>query len=74
MPGAKVTVTAKWYSVSPTPERGAAIKIGRLLSNKDLLGKHCVQIPKLFNSTVIIDRKEKETNDNTEQQSLGGHF
>ena len=73
MPNAQIVVSAKWYSVSPAPERGAAIKIGRLLSSKDLLGKHCVHIPKLFNSTAINDRKEKEKNDNTKQQPLGGH-
>ena len=74
MPDAQIVVSAKWYSVSPTPERGAAIKIGRLLSSKNLLGKHCVQVPKLFNSIAINDRKEKENNDITEQQkSNGGH-
>lgn len=74
MPNAQIVVSAKWYSVSPTPERGVAIKIGRLLSSKDLLGKHCVQIPKLFNSIAIDDRKEKENNDRAKQKPLGGHF
>ena len=73
MPNAQIVVSAKWYSVSPTPERGAAIKIGRLLSSKDLLGKHCVQVPKLFNSTVVNEGKEKKTNDRTKQQQHGGH-
>ena len=73
MPNAQIVVSAKWYSVSPTPERGAAIKIGRLLSNKDLLGKHCVQIPKLFNSIAINKKEDEEQNDNSKQQQHGGH-
>lgn len=71
MPDAEVVVEQRWYSVSPTPERGAAIKIGRALSKKDVLGKHCVQIPKLFNS-ISDDRKEKK-NDNKKQPRHGGH-
>lgn len=73
MPDAQIVVSAKWYSVSPTPERGAAIKIGRLLSSKDLLGKHCVQVPKLFNSIAVSEGKENKSNDNSKQQQHGGH-
>lgn len=73
MPNAQIVVSEKWYSVSPTPERGAAIKIGRLLSSKDLLGRHCIQVPKLFNSIAVSERKEKKSNDRTKQQSTGGH-
>lgn len=73
MPNAQIVVSEKWYSVSPTPERGAAIKIGRLLSSKDLLGRHCIQVPKLFNSIAVSERKEKKSNGRTKQQSTGGH-
>lgn len=71
MPDAEVVVEQRWYSVSPTPERGAAIKIGRALSKKNVLGKHCVQIPKLFNS--ISDEKKEKKNDNKKQPRHGGH-
>lgn len=53
LPTAKVTVYANSYTVSPTPDRGSAIKIGRLLSDKNILGRYCVRIPKLFCSEEI---------------------
>ena len=71
MPNAEVVVEQRWYSVSPAPDRGDAIKIGRTLSKKDVLGTHCVQVPKLFNS-IAIEEKE-EVDDTTKQPRHGGH-
>lgn len=53
MPKATVTVAERYYTVHPTPNRGDAIRIGRLLSSKDILGTHCVMIPKLFCSEEV---------------------
>ena len=53
MPGAQVEVTDRYYTVQPTPDRGTAIRIGRILSDKDVLGKYCVKIPKLFCSEEV---------------------
>lgn len=67
-----VVVYERYYEVSPSPSRGAAIAIGRAIC-KSGLGKCCVQIPKLFYSKeVTIDEEEK--NDGKEQNRLGGHF
>ena len=54
-----------------TPERGNAIRIGRLLSNRNVLGQHCIQIPKLFCSEEVENGKEVE--DGTEKKRIGGH-
>lgn len=64
----KVVVEQDCYYVSPTPTKGAAIRIGRLIC-KSSLGKYCVQTPKLFSS---IEMEEKK-NDNSKQQQHGGH-
>ena len=53
MPQAKVTVEHDCYTVNPTPSRSEAIRIGRLLSKKDVLGIHCIKIPKLFNGENV---------------------
>ena len=53
MPDAAVMVTQRYYTVSPAPNRGQAIKIGRLLSKKDVLGIHCIKISKLFNGENV---------------------
>ena len=53
MPGAQVEVAERHYTVHPTPDRGTAIRIGRILSDKDVLGKYCVKIPKLFCSEEV---------------------
>lgn len=73
MPNAEVVVGKDSYSVSPTPERGAAIKIGRALSKKYVLGRYCVQIPKLFNSTPMDKKKKEARNDPNKQSCHGGH-
>ncbi len=71
MPKAIVRVEKDCYYVSPTPEKGNAIKIGRLIC-KSTLGKHCIHIPKLFSSTEADDREEKSHD--RKQQQTGGHF
>ena len=71
VPKAKVVVSRSWYSVSPPPERGEAIRVGRALSNKDILGRYCVYIPKLFNSIAIEDKEE--LNGQGKQPCHGGH-
>lgn len=66
MPRAEVEVHERYYTVHPTPDKGNAIRIGRLLSDKDVLGKYCVKIPKLFCSeevekvSVMVDGRKKK--------------
>ena len=67
-----VEVGKNYYSVSPSPGRGAAIAIGRAIC-KSGLGKCCVQIPKLFSSVEVSTDKE-EKNDERKSDSVGGHF
>ena len=67
-----VEVYEKYYCVSPSPGRGAAIAIGRAIC-KSGLGKCCVQIPKLFSSVEVrIDKEEKK--DERKTNRMGGHF
>ena len=70
LPNATVQVTEEYYTVSPTPEQGAAIRIGREIC-KSKLKKYCVQIPKLFSSIEI----EEVRPDGTEERKTrsGGH-
>ena len=72
MPHAQVEVTERYYTVHPTPDRGNAIRIGRLLSDKDVLGRYCVKIPKLFCSEEVENRKEAE--DGRKEKCAGGHL
>ena len=67
-----VEVGRNYYSVSPSPSRGAAIAIGRAIC-KSGLGKCCVQIPKLFSSVEVSIGKEGK-NDERKSDSVGGHF
>ena len=71
MPNAQVDVTERYYTVHPTPDRGTAICIGRILSDKDVLGKYCVKIPKLFCSEEVEHGKEVENG--REKKRIGGH-
>ena len=67
-----VVVRERYYEVSPSPGRGAAIAIGRAIC-KSGLGKCCVQIPKLFSSVeVCVDEEEK--NDREKKDRVGGHM
>ncbi len=62
---------SNYYSVSPSPSKGAAIAIGRAIC-KSGLGKCCVQIPKLFSSVeVCVDEEEK--NDRKEKNRVDRH-
>lgn len=67
-----VLVYEKYYEVSPSPSRGAAIAIGRAIC-KSGLGKCCVQIPKLF-SSVEVSTEEEEKNDEKKTNRMGGHM
>ena len=67
-----VVVYERYYEVSPSPSRGAAIAIGRAIC-KSGLGKCCVQIPKLFSSVEIL-KDEEEKNDRRKENRMGGHF
>ena len=70
LPQATVTVEERYYTVHPTPDKGSAIRIGRILSSKDVLGECCVQIPKLFCSEEI--GKGMSVNGNKKKRP-GGH-
>lgn len=70
--GVSVVVHERYYEVSPSPSRGAAIAIGRAIC-KSGLGKCCVQIPKLF-SSVEVYTDEEENNDEKKTNRLGGHM
>ena len=68
MPQAQVTVEKDYYTVDPTPVKGDAIRIGRLLSNGKILGGYCIKISKLFcseevekGSVLVNGRKKKRT-------------
>lgn len=67
-PTATILVEKDCYYVSPTPQKGDAVKIGRQIC-KSALCKYCVHIPKLFSSIEV-----KERSNVREQQPLGGHF
>ena len=67
-----VVVCERYYEVSPSPSRGAAIAIGRAIC-KSGLSKCCVQIPKLFSSIEVTKEKEKK-DDRKKANKVGGHF
>jgi hypothetical protein len=71
MPYAQVVVEKDCYTVHPTPARGDAIRIGRLLSSRDVMGKYCIRIPKLFCSEEV--EKGKVNVNGTEKKCVGGH-
>ena len=73
MSDAEVVVTQTYYTVSPSPSKGDAIRIGRKLSKNKDLGQHCIKIPKLFNGENIETGKELSHDDN-KQKHNGGHF
>ena len=70
IPGAIVKVEPSYYTVSPTPSRGDAIRIGRKLSKKQVLGQYCVKISKLFNGENVVIKEELYG----EKKCNGGHF
>lgn len=70
--GVSVVVCERYYEVSPSPGRGAAIAIGRAIC-KSGLGRCCVQIPKLF-SSIEVSTEEEEKNDGKKTNRMGGHM
>ena len=71
---ATVEVYETYYTVSPTPSKGQAIKIGRKIC-QSALAKYCVAMPKLFTSVEVSDREKEKTEDGTDQQErIGGHM
>lgn len=73
MPKAEIVVEQTYYTVSPSPSKGDAIRVGRKLSKNKDLGQHCIKIPKLFNGENIETGKELSHDDN-KQKHNGGHF
>ena len=72
---ATVTVNNDSYTVSPTPTKSEAIKIGRLIC-KSALSKYCVQRPVLFTGENIKPKKEELNEARTEpkvKHRMGGH-
>jgi len=69
--GVCVVVHERYYEVSPSPSRGDAIAIGRMICKSDL-SKCCVQIPKLFSSVEILAGKE-EKNDQRKTTRVTRH-
>ena len=67
-----VVVCEKYYEVSPSPSRSAAICAGRAIC-KAGLGKFCVSIPKLFLS-VEVEKDEEEMKDGEKTNRMGGHM
>ena len=70
--GVSVVVHERYYEVSPSPGRGAAIAIGRAICKSDL-GKCCIQIPKLFSSREVSCDKE-EKNEAKNKNRMGGYM
>lgn len=70
--GVSVVVYEHCYEVSPSPSRGDAIAIGRMIC-KSSLSKCCVQIPKLFSSIEVSDGKE-EKNEERKKDRVGGYY
>ena len=70
-----VVVNKDSYTVSPTPTKSEAIKIGRLIC-KSALSKYCVQRPVLFTGENIKPKKEELNESRTEpkvKHRVGGH-
>ena len=71
MPDALVNVYRDYYTVSPSPSKGDAIRIGRRLSKNQSLGQYCIKISKLFNGESVVTEKEVLYGN---QKYNGGHF
>lgn len=70
--GVSVAVYKNYYEVSPSPDRGMAIAIGRAIC-KSKLNQYCILIPKLFSSVEVSDKKEVKV-DRREKNRMGGHM
>lgn len=67
----EVAVYKDCYTVSPTPNKGEAIRIGRTIC-KSGLNQYCIQIPKLFTGEEI-ELKEESNESRNNNHRLGGH-
>lgn len=67
----KVVVYKDCYTVTPTPNKGEAIRIGRMIC-KSTLNQHCIQIPKLFTGEEI--ETKEEMNEPSTKHRMGGHM
>lgn len=60
-----VLVEKDCYFVSPSPSKGDAIRIGRIIC-KSVLGGYCIQMPKLFTSVLITEEVPNEESEQPE--------
>ena len=67
----QVIVNKNSYTVSPTPNKSEAIRIGRLIC-KSTLNQYCIQIPKLFTGEEI--ETKEELNEQRTKHCMGGHM
>ena len=67
-PSATVVVNKDHYTVSESLTQSQAVRIGRRICESDL-SRHCVKMSKLFNSVVVKERANDDTNKQT-----GGHY
>lgn len=71
--GVSVVVHERYYEVSPSPSRGAAIAIGRAIC-KSKLAQCCVHIPKLFSGFDVSTENKEEKNDKETSNRMGRHM
>ena len=71
--GVSVVVHERYYEVSPSPSRGAAIARGRAIC-KSHLAKCCIQIPKLFSGQEVSAEDKEEKNERGKTDRVGEHF
>ncbi|MBR2405648.1 MAG: hypothetical protein IKB04_01165 [Clostridia bacterium] len=67
----KVVVYKDCYTVTPTPNKGEANRIGRMIC-RSTLNQYCVQIPKLFTGEEI--ETKEEVNEPSTKYRMGGHM
>lgn len=68
-PQNSVVVTKDYYTVQTPLSQSQAVRIGRRICESEL-SKHCIQLSKLFTSTVV---KEKSNGNNDKSKQNGGH-
>ena len=66
-----VVVYKDCYTVSPIPNQGEAIRIGRMIC-KSKLSRYCIQISKLFTGEKI--EPKEESNESIINHGMGGHY
>ena len=60
-----VLVEKDCYFVTPSPSKGDAIRIGRIIC-KSVLGGYSIQMPKLFTSVLITEEVPNEDSEQPE--------